>query len=391
MTELLLKIFIKDYTNTTNNEIRDKYISLGSITGIAANILLFVIKGILGLISGSVSIIADAFNNLADIGSALVTLLGFKLSKKPADTDHPFGHGRIEYMSAFVVSLLILLVGFELLKSSVMKLINPEPINVTVVTIIGLGISILIKFWMNLFSRKLGKEINSASLKATAQDSLNDCISTGAVLITVLLARFFNINLDSIMGILVAIFILWSGYNTARETLSPLLGEPPEEELIDAIEKHILSYADFSGIHDLIVHNYGPGRQFASVHVEVPENINIVLCHELIDCCEMEIKRDLGIDIVLHMDPIATDNETINKARKQVIEIVNKLNSDMSIHDFRMVEGENHTNLIFDIVVPAGYSESDGMIKKKITEAVKSIDEKYFCVITVDKDFTGRN
>ncbi len=390
MTKLLLKLFVKNYENTTDPEVRDKYISLASFLGIVANILLFLIKGSLGLISGSVSIIADAFNNLSDTGSSVVTFIGFKLSKKPADPDHPFGHARIEYMSAFIVSLLILLVGFELLKSSVTKLITPEPLNISIIVIIGLVVSILIKLFMFFFMRSMVKAVDSGSLKATAQDCLNDCIATGSVLVAMVVARVWGVNLDAVMGILVALFILWSGFNTARETLSPLLGEPPVPALIDAIEKHILSYEDFSGIHDLIVHNYGPGRQFASVHVEVPENINIVLCHELIDKCELEIKEQLGVETVLHMDPIATDDGVICETRNRVSDIVKELDRNMSIHDFRMVEGENRTNLIFDVLLPAGNSTPEKELRKNISKSVKTIDEKYFCVITFDRDFTGR-
>ena len=390
MTNLLLKLFVENYQNTSDPKVRDKYISLAGVTGIVANFLLFLIKGALGLVSGSVSIIADACNNLSDTGSSLVTLIGLKLSKKPADPDHPFGHGRIEYMSAFIVSLLILLVGFELLKSSVEKIISPAPPTVSMVIIVGLVASILIKFFMFFFMRKLDKAVNSGSLKATAQDSLNDCIATGAVLVAMIIAKIWLINLDAVIGVLVALFILWSGINTARDTLSPLLGEPPEQSLIEAIENHIMGYEEFSGIHDLIVHNYGPGRQFASVHVEVPEDINIVLCHELIDKCELEIKETLGVETVLHMDPIATNDEVICEMRAKISAIVSEIHSTMSIHDFRMVEGENRTNLIFDVLVPAAYSATEKELRKEISKKVKEIDEKYVCVITFDRDFTGR-
>ena len=390
MTRLLLKIFIKDYSNTDDPEVRDKYISLAGVTGIVANVLLFLIKGALGLISGSVSIIADACNNLSDTGSSVITLIGLKLSKKPADPDHPFGHGRIEYMSAFIVSLLILLVGFELFKSSVEKIINPAPPTVSIVVLIGLVASIFIKLFMFFFMNKMDKAVNSGSLKATAQDSLNDCIATGAVLVAMVIAKIWLINLDAVIGVLVALFILWSGFNTARDTLSPLLGEPPEQSLIDSIESHIMSYEEFSGIHDLIVHNYGPGRQFASVHVEVPEDINIVLCHELIDRCELEIKESLGVETVLHMDPIATNDEVICEMRGKIFAIVSEIHPTMSIHDFRMVEGENRTNLIFDVLIPAGYTATEKELRKNISSKVKEIDEKYFCVITFDRDFTGR-
>lgn len=389
MTKLLIRLFIKDRNNVDSPAVRDAYGSLGSFTGIGCNLLLFIIKCSLGLISGSISIMADAFNNLSDIGSSVITLIGFKMAKKPADPDHPFGHGRIEYMSAFIVSMLILLVGIELLKTSVAKIFAPTDLTLTYVTIIGLVASILIKFWMFLFNRKLAKTINSLSLKATAQDSLNDCVSTFAVLASLIICKFYGINLDAYVGIAVALFILWSGISAARDTLGPLLGEPPEPELIKAIESEILKNDDFYGIHDLIVHNYGPGRCFASVHVEVPEDININLCHEQIDACELEIKEKIGIEIVIHMDPISINDSFTSELRGKVSKQVQKIDKVFSIHDFRIVPGEKRTNLVFDVVVPHNYSKKPTELKEEIGELVKEIDQKYRCVINIDYDYTG--
>lgn len=389
MTKLLLKIFVKDYKNTKDETVRERYGALGSFMGIFCNLLLFILKLILGLISGSVSIMADAFNNLSDIGSSVVTLLGFKLSKKPADPDHPFGHGRMEYMSAFIVAVLILLVGAELFKSSVSKIFSPEPLNISLITVIGLIISIAVKLWMSFFSRKLSKLINSGSLKATAQDSLNDCISTSCVLISIIIYKFTDLNLDPYMGVLVALFILWSGFSSAKETMSPLLGEPPSKELIDGIKNGILKYKEFSGLHDLIVHNYGPGRCFASVHVEVPADINVLKCHELIDRAESEISAALGIEIVMHMDPIAVDDSGVTETYNALLEKVHTIDSRLALHDFRMVEGENRINLVFDVVVPPDFQMSKAELKSEICDLVREIDERYCCVIQVDIDLTG--
>lgn len=389
MTKLLIRLFIKDRENVESPTVRDAYGTLGSFTGIGCNLLLFIIKCSLGLISGSISIMADAFNNLSDIGSSVITLIGFKMAKKPADPDHPFGHGRIEYMSAFIVSMLILLVGIELFKSSFAKILEPTELTLTYITIIGLIASILIKFWMFLFNRKLAKKINSLSLKATAQDSLNDCVSTLAVLISLIICKVYGVNLDAYVGIAVALFILWSGISAARDTLSPLLGEPPAPELIKAIESEILKNKDFYGIHDLIVHNYGPGRCFASVHVEVPEDININLCHEQIDACEVEIKEKLGLELVIHMDPISVNDSFTAELRCKVAEKVKELDNIFSIHDFRIVPGEKRTNLVFDVVVPHNYTKKPAELKEEIGELIKEIDNKYRCVINIDYDYTG--
>lgn len=387
MTNLLLKIFIKDHKNTADPTIRRKYINLGSIVGILSNIVLFAIKLTIGLLAGSVSIMADAFNNLTDIGSSVVTIIGFRLSIKPADKEHPFGHGRFEYMSAMLVAIIILLVGFELLKSSVEKIFNPTALKVEAYTIALLIISVIIKLWMFLFNKKMGKSINSSALIATAQDSINDSIATFAVLISIIICGYFGINIDPFMGVIVAIFILYSGVKTIKETLDPLLGMPPEKETIDAIAEMVLSNENFVGIHDLIVHNYGPGRSFASLHVEVPSDADIVACHEDIDACEKSIHNALGIETVIHMDPIAVNDENTIKTRETIQKAIEDYNNKFSIHDFRMVNGEEQINLIFDIVVPNETGLKDSEIKEKIQEICKQIDSRYVTVITIDKDY----
>lgn len=389
MTNLLVKIFIKNRKNTADPEIRRKYINLGSIVGILCNIILFVIKFTIGLLAGSMSILADAFNNLMDIGSSVVTMIGFRLSVKPADKEHPFGHGRFEYMSAMLVAIIILLVGFELVKSSMQKIFNPTELKIESFTIILLIISVIIKLWMFLFNRKLGKSINSAGLIATAQDSINDSVATSAVLISVIIFKIFSINIDPYIGVLVAIFILYSGIKTIKETLDPLLGMPPEKETIDSILKIVLSNENFVGIHDLIVHNYGPGRSFASLHVEVPADIDIVACHEDIDACEKVLQSELGIEVVIHMDPIAINDENTQKTKETITNAIMDYDNRLTLHDFRMVNGEEQINLIFDIVVPSNLQLKDSEFKEKINEICKKIDSRYVAVITIDRDFTS--
>ena len=393
MTALLIKLFIKNPQDTKNNTVRQSYGNLGSFVGIFSNLLLCVLKISVGLITGSISISADGLNNLSDMGSSIVTMLGFKLANRPADSDHPFGHGRMEYMSAFIVSILILLVGIELFETSVKALINGKALpEYSIWAIVILVISILIKLWMFLFNRKIGKIINSNALTATAKDSLNDVISTFVILITVILSKTVTLsfNLDAVMGIIVSLFILYSGYTSAKETIDQILGKPPEKELIEDIEKTILSFEEFTGIHDLIVHNYGPGRQFASVHVEVPQNIDIVKCHEQIDICEKQLLKELDVSVVIHMDPIDTDDETITLTRKIMEKAITFIDKRLTIHDFRMTPVcDNQTNLIFDVVVPSDLKLTHKELRKSIEEQAKLINPTFTCVITVDTDFTG--
>ena len=393
MTELLVKLFVKTPEDIKNNSVRASYGNLGSIMGIICNLFLCVLKITIGSIVGSISITADGLNNLSDMGSSVITMVGFKLSNKPADSDHPFGHGRMEYMSAFIVAILILLVGFELLKSSVTALINQSPApTYSLWAIIILAVSILMKFWMFIFNRKIGKKIESDSLIATAQDCLNDVVTTAVILIAAGVTYYLNppFNLDALMGIAVAVFILISGINTAKVTLNSILGAPPEKQVIDDIKNTIMSYPEFVGIHDLIIHNYGPGRQFASVHVEVPQDIDIVKCHEQIDLCEKLVNEKLDIQLVIHMDPIDINNETVNHTKAELSRGLKIIDENLTLHDFRMTpECDTRTNLIFDVVIPTSCKLSEKELNKKICEIAKLINPTFCCVITFDHDFTG--
>ena len=365
MTSFLLKLFIKDYKNTENQKVREKIGNFGGIVGIFCNLLLFIIKFIAGTLSNSISITADAFNNLSDMGSSVITLLGFKLANMPPDKEHPFGHGRIEYLSATFVSIIIIFVGGELLLSSINKIITPEPLETgrIYITLGILVVSILIKLWFSIFNKKLGNSISSDALKATATDSLNDCISTGAVLISTIIYFTLNVNIDAYAGLAVAIFIIYSGISSIKETLSPLLGMPPEPEMIEEIENIVYSFDKFLGIHDLIVHNYGPGRTFASLHVEVPEDIDILWCHEQIDLCEKIIRERMNIEVVIHMDPIATNDEFVNELRTATYKKISEFDNALSCHDFRVVRGEKATNIIFDVVIPNKYKFTQSLAK----------------------------
>ena len=394
MTELLVKLFIKNSEDVNDSAVRLKYGKLGGAVGIVCNLFLCALKITVGIITASISIVADGLNNLSDMGSSIITMIGFKMAGKPADSDHPFGHGRMEYMSAFIVAMLILLVGAELLKSSVTALATGESAPAySVWAIIILAVSVLVKLWMCLFNRRLGKKIDSEALIATAQDSLNDMVATSVILLSVGISMLVTLpfNLDAVMGILVALFILYSGLASAKDTLNEILGTPPDKKLIKEIEDTILSFKEFKGIHDLIVHNYGPGRQFASVHVEVPQDSDIVKCHEQIDLCEKLVDEKLNISLVIHMDPIDVNNEAVKKAKKGIIDAVKEIDENMSVHDFRMTPaGKTRTNLIFDVVVPSAVKISHEELNEIISEKAKKINPTYCCVITFDNDFTGR-
>lgn len=393
MTELITRIFIKNCENIKDNTVRKSYGTLGGIVGIICNLILCIIKITVGLISGSISILADGFNNLSDMGSSLVTIIGFKLAGKPADRDHPFGHGRMEYMSAFIVSVLILIVGIDLMESSVKSLINnTKTPTYGTLAIIVLIISVLVKLWMFAFNRKLGNKISSDVLKATAKDSLNDSLATTAILVSVGVSLLVPLpfNLDALMGVLVSIFILWSGISSAKDTLDEILGKPPEKELIENLETTILSFKEFVGIHDLIVHNYGPGRQFATVHVEVPQDIDVVKCHEQVDLCEKLVGEQLDLQLVIHMDPIDCNNETVKDTREKMANAIKVIDEGLTLHDFRMTPlSEKRTNLIFDVVVPARVNLSEKELEEKIINLAKLINPIFECVITFDNDFSG--
>ncbi len=389
MTGLLLKLFVKEESGTT--EYRKKCGTFAGAVGIICNLFLFALKLTAGLLSSSISILADAFNNLSDMGSSLVTILGFKLSSKPADPDHPYGHGRFEYIAALIVSGLIMIMGFELLKSSVEKIIHPVAPRLGYLSVILLSVSVLIKLGMFFFNRKVGKAIDSATLRATALDSLNDTLSTTAILVSVIVMMIWGINIDAYIGLIVSVYILFSGIKTAKDTIDPLLGQPIDEKTAKSIESEIMSFEGFLGVHDLLAHNYGPGRCFASVHVEVPASTDIVKCHEQIDICEKQVFERTGILLTIHMDPVETDNEKQNTARSVIAEKIKIIHPELTVHDFRMTpKSDERTNLIFDVVLPAGMEKEKQDIKRQIEDIARSIDPTYHCVITFDFNFVGK-
>lgn len=384
MTDLIKKLFIKNSNDTTDPSVRSKYGFVAGIVGIVCNIFLFVIKVIAGLLVGSISIIADAINNLSDMGSSLITMIAFKMSGKPADNEHPYGHGRIEYISGLIVSIIIVFLGIELLKTSIGKIFEPSEVLPSFVTIIILAVSVLVKLWMSFFNRNFGKAINSASLKATATDCLNDVIATIAILISVIVIKIWGVNIDGYVGTAVSLYIFISGINMIKETISPLLGEKTDPETVMNILKIVNNYDKIIGIHDLVVHDYGPGRKFASLHAEVSVYEKMTIVHDVIDNCEKELFEKLGILVSIHMDPIETDNEVLNNLKCEVGEIISTLDPRLSFHDFRAVFGESHTNLIFDIVVPYDLMSKSNDLVKHIQDKILEKHPNHYCVIQID-------
>lgn len=387
MIALLSRLFIKDNTLYANQEVRQKYGVLTSVVGIGLNILLFLGKYVVGVLSGAVSVIADALNNLSDACSSFMTLLGFHFAGKKPDTDHPFGHGRIEYIAGLGVSALILLMGVELFQSSVKKIIYPETMEVTTITFVMLAASILVKCYMAFYNRSIGKKIESAAMKATATDSLSDCISTSVVFISMIIFKISGINIDGWSGLFVSILILVAGFTSAKETISPLLGTAPEKEFIEAIEKTVLAHDIVSGIHDMMVHDYGPGRKIISLHAEVPGNMDVFKIHDEIDLIEQELKEQFECEAVIHMDPIASYDEHVMYLKSEVYKIVKEYNDDLSMHDFRVVTGDTHTNLIFDVVVPADYELRNQSIEQDLKERILMKWENHFAVIKVERSY----
>ena len=384
MTKLLLRLFIKDYQNTEDPAVRGACGKLAGIVGIVCNLLLFAGKLLAGTLSGSVSITADAVNNLSDASSSLVTLLGFKMAERPADAEHPYGHARMEYLSGLLVAILILIIGVELGKSSIQKILHPEAVEFSVLTLCILVGSILMKLWMCLFCRKLGKRIQSTTLEATAADSRNDVITTAAVLLGCLAGHFFHWRIDGWVGALVAVFILASGWSIAKETISPLLGKQADPELVQRISRLVLSHEKILGIHDLMVHDYGPGQCFASVHAEMDMHEDPLMCHDILDDIERDAMRELRVHLVIHYDPIVTDDDELNHMLTLVQKELAAIDPQLSMHDFRMVRGPQHTNLIFDLAVPYSMSDKTAELKRRIDECVQFEDSKYYTVITFD-------
>lgn len=391
MINWLCKIFIKDYQNTNSKEVRTRYGNMASVVGILSNFVLFGLKLFIGLITGAISIVADAINNLADMGSSIVTLIGFKLSSKPADKEHPFGHERIEYITGLIVSIMIIIIGFTLGKSSVDKIINPDPLDssLILVTSITLVIAIFIKLWQSLFNYKIGKRINSVALIATSKDSRNDVISTSGVLLGVILSNFvFNFNLDGYIGLCVSIFIFISGIKLIKETTDPLIGVAPDKELVKTITDDILNYEGVFGIHDLVCHMYGQTKLFMTIHVEVDARRNLLESHDLIDTIEKEMKEKYNIELSIHMDPIEMDNEELNKLNVIIKSTLKELDSSLSMHDLRMVKGYTHTNIIFDVLIPFDTKISKEKIFNTLLNKAKEVDSLYELVINFDVDYS---
>ena len=387
MISLLARLFLKP-EGRDEAALRKGYGILCGAVGIGLNVLLFAGKFFAGTLSGSIAITADAFNNLSDAGSSFVTMLGFQLAGQKPDSDHPFGHGRIEYLSGLGVSLLILLMGFELAKSSLEKILHPQPVEFDLLVLAILAVSIAVKLYMFFYNHRLGKKLNSSAMLATATDSLSDTVATTAVLVATLVGHFSGLMIDGWAGILVALFILWSGFNAARDTINPLLGTPPTHEFVEEIQDLVMAHPAIIGIHDLIVHDYGPGRVMISLHAEVSAAGNVLDIHDEIDNVEKELQEKLGCHAVIHMDPIVIDDGVTADTRKRVQALVHCIDDQISIHDFRMVVGPTHTNVIFDAVVPFGFHLADDEVAKKIQDAVRALDGNYYAVVTVERSYT---
>lgn len=388
MTNFLVKKFVKNNENIEDIKVRSDYGTLTGICGIVCNLALFAGKFIIGTIMSSISVTADAFNNLSDSASSMVGLVGAKLAAKPADEDHPFGHGRYEYIAALIVAFLILEVAFSCFKSSLDRIIHPEATTFSVISVIILAVSILVKVWLSHINRKLGKLIDSKVMLATAKDALGDVIITSATVISILIAKIFGINIDGYVGCAVSFMIFVAGVNVAKDTIEPLIGQAADGTLCKAIINKVESYESIEGSHDLIVHSYGPSRRMATIHAEVRNDINIEVAHEIIDRIERDVLKDMNIFLVIHMDPIEVKDETVLEYKRSVKEIVKILDEKASVHDFRMVNGEEHINLVFDLVLPFSYQKDKGEdFKNKLVALVKQKDEKLNCVITVEYSY----
>lgn len=387
MTDFLVRKFVRNPENISDPEVRRRYGSLSSMTGIFCNIFLFALKYAMGSISGSISIVSDAFNNLSDCAGCIVTLLGYKIAAKPADKDHPFGHGRMEYLTALFIAALILIVAFELLKNSFEKILHSQKVVFSTIVMISLIVSILVKLWMAAFNRKLGRKIDSMVMLATSKDSLTDVIATSATCISLISALFTSLPIDGVMGIAVSLFILKSGIDIVRDTVDKLLGSPADPETVAAIKELTEQYDKIIGIHDLVIHNYGSGNMIGSFHAEVKSTEDFIEVHDMIDRLEREIYERLKIIITIHMDPIETDNAHINSLREMVMDIVKGIDMTLNIHDFRAVSGETHTNLIFDVVVPYDCKYNNEDIRHIIDEKLGEMDENYYAIITFDHEY----
>lgn len=387
MVSLLARWLIRDWESVHTPSVRRAYGVLCGAVGILLNALLFAGKLFAGTLSGSIAITADAFNNLSDAASSLITLIGFRMAGQKPDPEHPFGHGRIEYISGFIVSMAILLMGFELLSSSVQKIVSPEPVSFSPLAAGILVASIAVKLYMCFYNRRVSKKIDSAAMRATAMDSLSDSVATAVVLVAMLVGHWTNLMIDGWCGLLVALFILYAGVNAAKETIGPLLGQPPTREFVEQIEQYVLSYDSVVGLHDLIVHNYGPGRTMISLHAEVPVTADILEMHDMIDNIEHGLRERMGCEAVIHMDPVVLDDERLSALRETVRGFAAEIDPAITIHDFRMVSGPTHTNLIFDAVVPYKFRLSDEEVRRQLSERIRALDGNYYAVIDIDKSY----
>ena len=390
MTDLLVKLFVKEYQNTESAKVRTAYGILSSLVGIACNITLFLTKLTIGFLINSISIMADAFNNLSDAASSVISFIGVKLAGRPADKEHPFGHGRFEYISALAVAVLILIVGFNLLQTSFQKVLHPVDMAFNPVLVAILVLSVFMKLWMSLFNRKLGRRINSTVMLATSADSRNDVIVTSATIISALIVGIAKVNIDGYIGVLVSLFVMFSGFKIAKETLEPLLGQAIEREVYDKITNMVEGYEGICGTHDLIIHNYGPTHRMATIHAEVPSDIGFEHAHETIDQIERDILEKLDIFLVIHMDPIEANDSRVMEIKTMVSSLIKELESEASIHDFRVVNGERQINLIFDLVLPYSYKKNEELkLLSKIVETMRQQDPRYQCIITMENSFVA--
>ena len=390
MTGFLVRHFVKEYEDVEKVSVRTAYGVLASVTGIFCNVFLFVVKWTVGFLIHSISVMADAFNNLSDAGSSIIGLVGVKMAEKPTDEEHPFGHGRIEYIAALIVAFLVLQVGFTFFKDSIGKIREPEMIRFRAISVVVLTLSVGVKLWLGLFNKKLGQKINSKVMMATATDAIGDVITTTATIASILFFRLTGINIDGFVGIGVSLVVMWAGVGIARDTLEPLIGQAVDPEVYIRITEFIERYEGIEGTHDLIVHNYGPGRSMASIHAEVPNDVDIEVSHEIIDKIEREAARELGIFLVIHMDPVETKDQRVLAVKEHVTEVLGMIDEEVSIHDFRMVDGKEQINLIFDMVVPHEYDREKQLeLKKKLRAKLGEADPRYRCVITVEGSYVA--
>lgn len=388
MIKYLIKRFVPNFENVNNKDVREKYGILAGTLGIVCNLMLFALKIIIGLLMNSIAIISDAINNLSDMCSSIITIASSKISNIHADREHPFGHGRVEYIASLVVSFIIIMVGIELFKTSVDKIFRPEVVQFSIPLFVILILSILVKVWMYSYNKYIGKQINSSVMEATATDSLNDCVATTAVIVSLAVGRFTSFPVDGVMGVIVSLLIVCTGIKVAKEIIDVLIGQPASKELINEITNLVISKDGIVGVHDFMAHDYGPGVIVASLHAEVPDDINIVKIHETIDAVEKEVNEKYGVLLVIHMDPISLNCEKTTTTREEIKKIVTDMNPEFSIHDFRMVDGENSINLIFDLVLPVEMkNEERKKILEEIEKKVKEIDSRYNIVVQIDNGY----